>query len=254
LTAELGAADLARLSRSGLMPLSVEAGLGFLDRAYAGAEAIAVAASLDIGALRRLSHAGDLPPLLSGLVGTSRRRAKAASGSLARRLAGVPEAEREALVSTLVREQVATILGHASADAIDPAANFKDLGFDSLGAVELRNRLGQVTGMRLKTTLVFDHPSSTEIGAYLLSQVGEGPDVQLPVYQELDRVEAALAKIEVDKAEKERLVARVRSFNNRLLQLWESGDGFEGAVATADLESVSDDELFELIDKELGSS
>ena len=172
LTASLEEADLARLSRVGLIALSDEAGLELFDRVRSGPDALAVAAPMETAALRGLSRAGVLPPVLTGLVRSgARRRAKSSTGSLARRLAGVPEAEREAAVLSLVREHVATVLGHSSAELIDPQANFKDLGFDSLGAVELRNRLAQATGVALEATLVFDYPTPGAVSAHLLGLV-----------------------------------------------------------------------------------
>ncbi|MBW1599885.1 alpha/beta fold hydrolase [Streptomyces sp. JJ38] len=97
------------------------------------------------------------------------------SGALARRLGGVTEPEeRERVVLELVREQAAAILGHASADDIDPERPFKDLGFDSLGAVELRNRLVRVSGGPLPTTLIFDHPTPADVARLLLEKVRDG--------------------------------------------------------------------------------
>ena len=169
--AELSEADRARVGRSGILALAPAEGLDLFDRACAGAEPLAFAVPLDKAALRTAAAGGMLPALFSGLVKVNRRRAAAASGSLARRLATVPEAEREAAVLALVREQAADVLG-ATAAAVDPGASFKDLGFDSLGAVELRNRLTQETGVRLEATLVFDYPTPKAVAAYLLEQVG----------------------------------------------------------------------------------
>ncbi|MBS2967084.1 type I polyketide synthase, partial [Actinocrinis puniceicyclus] len=131
--------------------------------------------------LRSQARSGMLPPLLRGLVKSPAKGAAAGGGSLAQRLAGVAEADRERVVLDLVAAQVAAVLGHSSASAVDPQRPFKDLGIDSLGAVELRNRLTQSSGVRLPSTLVFDHPSPAAIARLLLTEVGAVEEVARPV-------------------------------------------------------------------------
>jgi acyl transferase domain-containing protein/D-arabinose 1-dehydrogenase-like Zn-dependent alcohol dehydrogenase/acyl carrier protein/predicted alpha/beta hydrolase family esterase len=177
----LDEAELARLRRMGAEPVSTELGLELYDRALGLDQAVLVPVPLDLGALRIQARAGMLPPLLRGLVRAPARRTQGAGGSLAERLAGVPPADREQVVLDLVTTQVAAVLGHASAAAVDAGRAFKELGFDSLAAVELRNRLTQATGLRLPSTLVFDHPSPTAVAAYLLAEVGGAEETARPV-------------------------------------------------------------------------
>ena len=165
---ELSEADLARMRRNGIEPLAEEHGLELLDAALASPRALSVALPLHTPSLRSIAHAGALPPILSGLVRAPRRRA--AAGSLAAGLAALPEAEREARALELVRGEVATVLGHGSGAEVDPARAFGDLGFDSLAAVELRNRLNALSGVRLAATVVFDHPTPEALAAHLLEQ------------------------------------------------------------------------------------
>ncbi|MFG2747845.1 SDR family NAD(P)-dependent oxidoreductase, partial [Streptomyces xanthophaeus] len=171
MTGTLDEAELARLARQGVGALPVELGLELFDRALGLGEALVAPVLLDAGALRTQARAGLLPALFRGLVRVPARRA-GAGGSLERQLADVPQADRERFVLDLVRGQVAAVLGHASGAAVDAERAFKELGFDSLGAVELRNRLTQVSGVRLPSTLVFDHPTSSAVARLLLSEVG----------------------------------------------------------------------------------
>ncbi|MFL6072395.1 MAG: SDR family NAD(P)-dependent oxidoreductase [Mycobacteriales bacterium] len=168
MTGHLDRADMARMARQGLLPLSEEDGLALFDAGLAGdGPAVLLPARLDLPALRAQARAGLLPAVLGELVRVPARRAGGDDADLRRRLAGLAADERGRVLLDLVRSQVATVLGHDSADAVGPGRAFAELGFDSLSAVELRNRLNAATGLRLPPTLVFDHPSATAVAARL---------------------------------------------------------------------------------------
>ncbi|MET8748270.1 type I polyketide synthase, partial [Streptomyces sp. NPDC004728] len=174
--------DLARMTRAGLGTLSDAEGLALFDAALADGQALLVPLKVSNGALRRLADSDALPAVLRGLVRRPLRRAAQAAGdgageqgALAQRLAGLSGAERDEAVLDTVRAQAAAVLGHASPEAVEADRPFKELGFDSLTAVELRNRLGDATGLRLPATLVFDHPTPREISRFLLAET-VGPE------------------------------------------------------------------------------
>ncbi|MFB7477234.1 SDR family NAD(P)-dependent oxidoreductase, partial [Kitasatospora sp. NPDC056184] len=167
---ELSQADRARIARSGITPLTAEQGLGLFDAAVAGGRSSVVPVRLDLSAIDEGSAL-----VLRGLAPVRRRRAvagggSAGAGSFAERLVGLGEAERRHVVLETVRSAVAGVLGYAGAEAVDPERAFKELGFDSLMAVDLRNRLQGVTGLRLPATLVFDYPSSSLLAGFLLTE------------------------------------------------------------------------------------
>jgi len=165
-----------RWERLGWVPLDPEPGLELFDRALADERPHSLALRLDQARLRSLADSGTLPEILRGLVRAPVRRAK--SGSLARRLAAAPEDEREPLVLELVGAHAAAVLGHASPADVDPDRPFLELGLDSVGAVELRNRLAAATGLRLPTTLIFDHPSVGALAKFLHAEAtGKGSAV-----------------------------------------------------------------------------
>ncbi|MFJ4514355.1 type I polyketide synthase, partial [Streptomyces sp. NPDC088816] len=172
MTGDLSEDDLRRLARIGTPALTVEQGLALFDAALDGDDAALAPVRLDLSVLRA---AGDVPPLLRSLIrGRSRRAAVAGSataGGLAQRLARLDRESRDELVLDLVRGQVAVVLGHATGADIDAGRAFRELGFDSLTAVELRNRLNTVTGLRLPATLVFDYPTVSHLATYILDEL-----------------------------------------------------------------------------------
>ncbi len=172
MTAQLTEADLARLERSGIVALSDEQGLALFDEALRVDRSEVLGLGLKRSSLRALAASGALPPLMRALVRAPARRP--APSALAARLATLPEAEREAAALGLVRAEVAAVLGRGSAEEVDPGKAFKDFGFDSLAAVELRNRLNAATGLRLAATAVFDHPNATALARQLLAEATNG--------------------------------------------------------------------------------
>ncbi|MFE9629376.1 SDR family NAD(P)-dependent oxidoreductase, partial [Streptomyces sp. NPDC006527] len=180
----LADADVARWKRNGIAPLKAELGLELFDAALASSEPLLVPADLDLTALRELADEGALRHLFTGLVRTRRRQAagaKRAGGSswTQRVIQLAPEARADAVQQT-VQETVGLVLGHGTDTGVDPVRAFKELGFDSLTAVELRNRLNSVTGLRLPTTLVFDHPSPQAVATFLLDQLEATSTVPAP--------------------------------------------------------------------------
>ncbi len=155
-----------------LLPLEDEQGLELIDVARAADEALLLPMRLDMAALRARARAGLLPAILNGLVRVPAGQRAGAASSLARMLAAAPEAERDEIAFGVVRTHAAAVLGHAP-EAIDKDRPFKDLGFDSLSAIQLRNQLAAITGVKLPATLVFDHPSPVAV-ARLLRGLVEG--------------------------------------------------------------------------------
>ena len=182
-----------------------------------------------------------------------------AGEALRARLAGLGADERERALVALVRTQVAEVLGHASTDRIGAGRAFNALGFDSLMAVELRNRLGAVTGLQLPATLLFDHPNATALAGFLRGKLTDGVDGG-GVLAELDRLEASLATMDADDTRRDRVGVRLRA----LLARWNGTDGTAGAPAadgttatddiTDRINSAAADEIFDFIENDLGIS
>ncbi|MFI0027706.1 beta-ketoacyl reductase, partial [Streptomyces virginiae] len=174
MTGHLDATALRRLHRN-TGALSTEDGLALLDRALASHAPVLVPMPLDLARTRARSRTEGVPPLLRALVrALPRQAADAAPAPAAEAYAGLtPEEVRERMLA-LVREQAAATLGHQGAGAVEPHRAFKELGFDSLTAVELRNRLAAATGLRLPATTVFDHPTPLALTDHLVDRLGGG--------------------------------------------------------------------------------
>jgi acyl transferase domain-containing protein/thioesterase domain-containing protein/acyl carrier protein len=171
----------ARMARLGIAALSPAQGLGLFDAAERVERALLLPMRLDLERIRSyVESVGVVPGLLKELVRAPIRRASSgARGVLARRLAQTPAPERERVMLELVLGEVASVLGHTSSESLRADRAFLELGFDSLAAVELRNRLAASTGQTLPATLVFDYPSPAALAEYLLSEVTAAPSVEV---------------------------------------------------------------------------
>ncbi|WP_229860055.1 acyl carrier protein, partial [Streptomyces anandii] len=153
MTGNLSDRDLRRMTRDGMLALSSEEGLALLDTSLAVDEAVLLPMRLDLAVLRAEAAAtGTVPALLRGLVRAPLPRVSSSSASggvgtaLGQRLAGLPAVEQDRELLELVLRSVAGVLGYSGPQAVASNRAFKELGFDSLTAVELRNDLRSVTG------------------------------------------------------------------------------------------------------------
>ncbi|MFJ9153084.1 SDR family NAD(P)-dependent oxidoreductase [Streptomyces sp. NPDC102270] len=260
-----------RMRRSGVLPLAPEEGLALFDTLLRAPDSggrtqgertprTLLPVRLDTAALR---GAGDsVPALLRGLVRSAAPAAAAgasaredASGELRRRLVGVEPEERERILLDVVRRTVAEVLGHTDGSSVAPGRAFSDLGFDSLTAVELRNRLGAVTGLRLPATLVFDHPTAQALARYVDGALprDDVPSAE-PVLAELDRLERSLAGLAADHPDRARVAARLHA----MVAGWGPRPAATAQTppeeAASPLDTADDDEVFAFITNELGIS
>nr|WLE93516.1 PKS T1 (KS-AT-DH-KR-KS-AT-DH-KR) [Streptomyces sp.] len=238
LTAGIDKSDRSRMSRAGVVGMSAEDGLALFDAALAGDDAVLAPMRLDLGSL------SEVPVLFRGLVRTrGRDTAKSADSvdALRKRLAEAAEADRERVLLELVRKHVAGVLGFAAPDAVGPARAFTELGFDSLTALELRNRLNTATGLRFSATLVFDYPTPAVLAKHLRAEFEDAEAGQVAGLAELSRLERALAGTSPDPAVVKRLEALLAAGNR-------------APAVDRELDQASDEEIFSLIDEELGLS
>ncbi|BBB02253.1 putative modular polyketide synthase [Actinacidiphila reveromycinica] len=249
------------LERSGLRPMAPELAVAALAQAIDGDEGPITVADVDWNrfapafTLRRPSPLlGDLPQVRQALTadpaapGTGAAIQQAAA-ELAARLTRLNPADQDRTLADLVRAEAAAVLGHPGPEAVHPGRPFRDLGIDSLTAVELRDRLGAATGLRLPSTLVFDHPTAADIATLLRRELTGAGTEDASALAELERLESALRSGPRDGAERSAVVERLEEL---LLDL-RAGDEDDPTAAGEDLDLASDDEMFELVEKELGA-
>ncbi len=203
MTGGLASVDFARFARDGIVAMSSYEALQLLDTAMIVDEPFVLPAHIDLVALRAKFDGGTLPPMFVDLINAPARRqvddslaAAKSKSALLQRLEGLPDDEQHAILLDLVRSHIATVLGTSSPEAIDPDRAFQELGFDSLTAVEMRNRLKAATGLALSPTLIFDYPNSAALAGYfhreLIGTARQDTQQAAPGEAELQRVVASI--------------------------------------------------------------
>ncbi|MGW3280026.1 type I polyketide synthase [Nocardia rhamnosiphila] len=263
MTGALDRAAVARLRRMGITPLRDAAGTAYLDAAAATDSALAVCVDFDRPTLATGARAGRLPAVLGALVPAPRVRREAgpavagAGGegtALAARLTAVPEEQRDRVVLEVVREHAAAVLGYPDATALDPETPFQELGFDSLAAVELRNRLAEAAGVTLPYALVFNYPTAVAVAGMLRSLVEEaGMAAATPETSNGSAVDDQLAALRTllgtlpSEQDRSRLAEGLRALLAETLPEPDTETGVDQSA----VEQASAEELFALIDRQL---
>ncbi|WP_460695393.1 type I polyketide synthase, partial [Nocardia thraciensis] len=242
------AADRARMGRGGLVGLSVAEALELWDRVVSGDQTRVVAARFDPARLAgELTGLGGVAPsMMRGLVRGSNAGAGPVDGGgvsaeLVSRLAGLSADDRRKTLRELVCSHVGAVLGFGPGEPVDAQASFLDLGFDSLAAMELRNRLAGATGVGLPATVAYDHPTPQSVAEYLdgclpVAESAAAPDLT----RQVDALEAALADLDGNSADRAAAVRRIRQIVARF------DTALDSTVPTGD------DALFAYIDSDLG--
>ena len=264
MTQHLGDRDKARMSRVGLAALPTRDALGLFDAALTGEQAVVVATRLDTGALARNGAA--LPPLLRELATRPTRRVldhtdMVSMTGLRARLQGLTPEQRQRELAELVCSNAATVLGHSAAD-VNAEDAFGDLGFDSLTAVELRNRLKIATGLTLSPTLIFDHPTPAALAEHLDTQLastttGGGAPDRLARFNDVAReLQALIDQPDWNADDKTQLVTRLQNLLSTLTGPSPSAHPvypeYPDETFDDDINTATESQLFAILDDELG--
>ncbi|MEV3934235.1 KR domain-containing protein, partial [Streptomyces sp. NPDC049944] len=256
------------LHRHGLVALAPALAVTELRRALAEDETTLTVADVDWERFAPAFTARRPSPLLGELVDVRAAEAQAAAVAgpddaalqLRERLSAATEPEQHRIVLELVRGEAARVLGHESSDAVRPRRGFVELGFDSLMAVEVRNRLASSTGLRLPTTLLFDFTSSAALAEHLCSELAQDMSAAAPVASAITELERMLSGLPDTGVDREDITERLQG----LLATW---GGSQSGVAWSDtstptttvevdpaLDAATSDEMFDLIQREFGKS
>jgi NAD(P)-dependent dehydrogenase (short-subunit alcohol dehydrogenase family)/acyl carrier protein len=247
------------LRRRGLPVLQPQPALTALQQALDCDDTAVVIAEVDWSRFAPAFTSSRPSPLLAGLPearqalrGAAPEPGSGGESGLRRTLAELPAADREQALLQRVRGLAAAVLGHAGPQTVEEGRAFRELGFDSLTVVELRNRLNAETGLKLPTTLVFDYPTPRHLARHIDEELfGRDSGSEAAVLADLERIASAIPRLSPDCDAAALVKARLRSM---LSELGDVAESDSKAAVARQLDTASDDEIFDFINKELGRS
>ncbi|MEW2544127.1 beta-ketoacyl reductase, partial [Micromonospora chalcea] len=255
-------AHAAAMSRRGVSLLDREPAMAALRAGLDGDDTALTVADIDWERFAPVFASARPRPLISEIAEVAAQAAAAradaedgdqVAGELRKRLGELSQAEQTRLLVDLIRTAAGEVIGHDSPYAVEAGRPFRDLGFDSLTAVELRGRLARSTGLSLPSSVVFDHPTPQALAEHLRAELLDEASVEaLPTLAELDQLEGALALRDPDDIGRVRITMRLHSLLERLGAAEERRE--DTAEVAGRLRAASNQELFDLIDQDLGLS
>ncbi|WMN02145.1 SDR family NAD(P)-dependent oxidoreductase [Rhodococcus erythropolis] len=254
MTAHLHDVNRERLRRGGFTPISDAQGMALFDAAMAAGLPLTVPTRLDLAAIRRqIVDVDDIPPLLRGLVRVTRRASDSDTGQTSKLLAGLiglDRAGKEQLLFDVIRSHAATVLGHKSPDDIPADSAFADLGFDSLGAVEFRNRVQAATGVKLPATVVFDYPTPSALARYLREEFTPDDNPTAQILSQLDTLAAVSLTEQFEDRDLASLADRMEEMARRIrAKMPEDSIASHEIYPDEDVDFNEDDALFDYLDR-----
>ncbi|WP_067848329.1 type I polyketide synthase [Nocardia lijiangensis] len=251
MTGHLQASDVQRIARQGMALMRGRNGLEMLDETLAQRRITVLPMQLDLSVLRTF-EAADIPPILRSLMPASRRSVMRTAGAPAwlDQLGAAEQSQRKALLDELVLAEISTLLGHSDPASVTMSASFAELGFDSLSAVDLRNRLKARTGINLSTTLVFDYPSPLELSDYLSALIlDSGSPLEEAELTAIEELIGTLEKSISSTRGKEYAQGKLKQI---LAQWSDSALEFDVTQVADMIQQSTADELFSFVDQQLG--
>jgi polyketide synthase 1/15/polyketide synthase 12 len=248
MTGHLQDIDLERMRRSGFAPISDAQGMALFEAALGAGLSLTAPMCMDLAAIRKQGgDVDDVPTLLRGLLRVTRRAADNSSGQTSKLLTsliGLNQAEKERLLLDLIRSHAATVLGHQSPDDISADSAFADLGFDSLGAVEFRNRVQAATGTKLPTTVVFDYPTPIALARYIREDISPNDNPATQILNQIDTLAATCSVTNLDHTDLETLADRMEEIVRRVRAKLQ-----EDISPSDEIDFTRDDAIFDYLDR-----